>query len=116
MSEKGKPEIVTCMYLSLMFSQEEMQFDMYRWMNSGDSSAAVVSRLTTSIEWSDISIFTRADKKSFVCGWFAEIKQSRHSMAIIGLFSTSSGNCCGVRSVVRIESGSALSSATTCAW
>lgn len=39
-----------CKYLSRMVSQVEIQFEMYRWMNSEGSSTAVVSLLTTSIE------------------------------------------------------------------
>lgn len=33
----------TCMYLSLICSQVEMQLEMYRWMNSGGKSTAVVN-------------------------------------------------------------------------
>lgn len=33
----------TCMYLSLICSQVEIQLEMYRWMNSGGRSTAVVS-------------------------------------------------------------------------
>ena len=39
-----------CMYLSLMFSHEDMQLEMYKWTNSVGKSTAVVSRFTTSIE------------------------------------------------------------------
>lgn len=35
------------MYLSLMFSQDEMQLEMYRWMNSVGSGTTVVNRFTT---------------------------------------------------------------------
>lgn len=33
----------TCMYLSLICSQVEMQLEMYRWMNSAGRSTAVVN-------------------------------------------------------------------------
>lgn len=36
----------TCMYLSLICSQVEMQLEMYRWMNSAGRSTAVVSLRT----------------------------------------------------------------------
>jgi hypothetical protein len=71
-----------CKYLSLMFSQDEMQLTIYlgkgsplsdprnrkglwlarsrahRWMNSVGKSTAVVNRFTTSIECKDMSMFT----------------------------------------------------------
>ena len=55
----------TCIYLSFILSQDEMQFDIYKYINSDGSSADVVNLLTTSILWRDISILTRADKYSF---------------------------------------------------
>ena len=47
-----------CMNLSLMFSHEEMQFEMYRCTNSVGRSTAVVSLLTTSIECRLMSMLT----------------------------------------------------------
>ena len=46
----GAKKVLTdlfCMYLSLMVSQVEMQFDMYKWMNSVGNSTTVVSLFTT---------------------------------------------------------------------
>ena len=51
-----------CMYRSLMFSHDEMQFEMYRWTNSVGKSTAVVNRLTTSIECSEMSMLTSTEK------------------------------------------------------
>jgi len=81
-----------CMYLSLIFSQLEMQFEIYKCMNSVGNSTAVVKRFTTSIECKDISIFTKADRYS--CSWRLLLCFNfiRHLMATIGLFSTKAGN------------------------
>lgn len=53
-----------CIYLSLMFSQDDIQFVMYKCTNSVGSSTAVVSLFTTSIECRLISILTRTVKYS----------------------------------------------------
>ena len=73
-----------------MLSHEEMQFDIYKYINSEGNSADVVSLFTTSILCSDMSIFTSADKYSFACA--VDIIHIRHSKATRGLFSTNSGN------------------------
>lgn len=39
----------TCMYLSLICSQVEIQLEMYRWMNSAGRSTAVVNLRTTAV-------------------------------------------------------------------
>lgn len=41
--EQGRGASTTCMYLSLICSQVEIQLEMYRWMNSGGRSTAVVN-------------------------------------------------------------------------
>lgn len=51
---------------TLIVSQVEMQFEMYRCTNSVGRSTAVVSRLTTSIECSDMSMFTSTEKYSLI--------------------------------------------------
>ena len=84
-----------CMYLSLMFSQLEIQFEMYKCMNSVGNSTAVVKRFTTSMECNDMSMFTKADKYS--CSWrlLLCINFNKHLIATMGLFSTKSGKRLG---------------------
>lgn len=48
--------------ITLMFSQDDIQFLMYMCMNSVGSSTAVVRRFTTSIEWRLMSMLTRTVK------------------------------------------------------
>lgn len=51
---------------ALMFSQDEMQLEMYRCTNSIGSSTAVVSRLTTSMECRLMSMLTSTEKYSLI--------------------------------------------------
>jgi hypothetical protein len=79
------------MYLSLMLSQDEIQLEMYKYMNSDGSSALVVSLFTTSMECRERSMFTSATRYSLACA--VPRRRIKHSVATRGLFSTSSGSC-----------------------
>ena len=49
-----------------MFSQEEMQLEMYRCTNSIGNSTAVVKRFTTSMECKLMSMLTSTEKYSLI--------------------------------------------------
>lgn len=129
------------MYLSLICSQVEMQLEMYRWMNSGGRSTAVVNLkhrchmtfqldsnytnsrcmsancqevvylLTTSMECKDMSMLTRTEKYSVI--WLEDMSFSSISMATSGLFSTRSGSLAGVRPMWYTSFGSFSNSANS---
>ena len=93
-----------------MFSHDDMQFEMYRCTNSMGSSTAVVRRLTTSMECRLMSMLTSTEKYSLIWldAWRSGVSTqharrasgenararamsfSSASMAMLGLFSTSS--------------------------
>mmetsp|Transcript_6327 Transcript_6327/g.20138 ORF Transcript_6327/g.20138 Transcript_6327/m.20138 type:complete len:300 (-) Transcript_6327:287-1186(-) len=83
-------------------------------MNSVGRSTAVVSRLTTSMECKDMSMLTSADRYSVTCE--LRIRRSRHSMATMGLLSTSSGSLCGERPDWKSSFASPLSSVSSRCW